>query len=121
MIRLANTPMPHVPHVAQSLLDLFRKKKMLTQLQRPAPEPDPEPNPAPDAAQLMPRSRISPDDWDDLFHAVTERLESCVATLPTPDATEQQRVQTTVLECVSALKQLQTALAQARQAPRQTT
>ncbi|MGB4115766.1 MAG: hypothetical protein WBK51_04365 [Polaromonas sp.] len=118
MIRLANTPMPHVPHVAPSVLDLFRSKGSLNNMHRhiPAPEPNPEPNPAPDAVLALAHSCISPLDWDQLFNAITTRLESCVAGLADSGSGlehlpgSQASIQATVLECVTALNQLQSDL-----------
>jgi hypothetical protein len=136
MIRLANTPMPHVTCMAQSVLDVFRAKTMLNNMHRPipSPEPDPEPNPGPDAARQNGQARkaampispvvhgsISPADWDELFRAVQVRLAHCVSDA-VPQAPElplhDQRAvtQAVVLDCVEALKHLHAALVSERAA-----
>lgn len=117
MIRLANTPMPHVTDVAQSELGLFRSKGIAQNMHRPipAPEPNPEPNPGPDANFLTVRPTISPDDWDELFHAIQKRLQNCVsdALVLAPELPLHSRhelTKQTVLECVESMQQLHAAL-----------
>ena len=121
MIRPANTPMPHVKSDALSVLQMFRAQDASYMSHRPipAPEPNPEPNPQPDGLTNESHSNIPIADWDELFHAVTARLEGCVSNPKMQSLAEKvpataQSVQATVLECVSALNQLHAALVQER-------
>ena len=121
MIRLANSPAPHVTTMAHSMLDLFRIKEATHTMHRPipAPEPNPEPNPGPDAI-FSGHVNILPEDWDALFRAVQVRLEHCVgdALLKAPQMALLDRHTVTkaaVLECVEAMKQLHAALMLERQ------
>jgi hypothetical protein len=123
MIRLANTPTPHITSVAQSVLDLFRGKGSLAKMHRPipAPEPSPEPNPEPDGAMRALRSTIAPDDWDELFRAIQARLEHCFddAQTKTPELPLHDRhlvAKAVVMQCIESMKQLQNALTKERQA-----
>ena len=122
MSQLASTPMPHVNSAAPSGLRVSSVKNILDMAPRPipAPEPDPEPNPAPDGMAEASHLDIATVDWDELFHAVTARLEGCVNGTAVQKLVDQvpgiaQSVQTTVLECVSALNQLHAALVRERQ------
>ncbi len=122
MIRLANTPMPHVTQVAQSVLGLFRSKGAAQSVHRPIPAPElnPEPNPGPDANLLDLRPKIAPEDWDELFHAIQKRLENCVsdALVKAPELPLHNRhelTKKTVLECVESMQQLHAALTIERQ------
>jgi hypothetical protein len=122
MIRLANTPMPHVAHAAQSVLGLFRSKGLAQNMHRPipAPEPDPEPNPGPDANLQTGGSSICTDDWDEMFHAIQQRLENCVndARVKAPELPLHSRhelTKATVLECVESMQLLHAALTVERQ------
>lgn len=121
MIRLANSPAPHVTTMAHSMPDLFRIKDASHTMHRPipAPEPSPEPNPGPDAIRGN-HTNILPEDWDVLFRAVQVRLERCVGdALPkTPQHELHDRhtvIKSAVLECVDAMKQLHAALTRERQ------
>ena len=122
MIRLANTPMPHVKSAARSVLQIFRGKEISYMTPNPvsAAERNPESNPAQDSMAGEPHLDIAPNDWDELFHAVTARLEGCVSNTKMQGLADKvpataQSVQTTVLECVSALNQLHAALVHERQ------
>lgn len=122
MIRLANTPMPHVTVADQSVLGMYRSKGLAESMHRPipAPEPNPEPNPGPDASLLTVRARIPPEDWDQLFHAIQNRLENCVgdALVKAPELplhSRHERTKNTVLECVESMQQLHAALIIERQ------
>ena len=121
MIRLANSPPPHVPTMSHSMLDLFRMKDSSHTMHRPipAPEPNPEPNPGPDAI-FKSHANISPEDWDVLFGAIQARLEHCVgdalsrsSELPPHD--RHTLTKAAVLDCVGAMKQLHAALTLERQ------
>ena len=133
MISLASTTAHRVTSHKQSLPDAYGSQNMpppqppFTQniMHRPipAPEPNPEPNPGPDSvtqSSHTSHSSISPVDWDELFHAVQQRLAHCVddalyrACELAPD--ERHHVtQTEVLACVDAMKQLQVSLTLERQ------
>ena len=122
MIRLANTPIPHVTGAEQSVLGLFRSKGSAENMHRPipSPEPDPEPNPGPDARLQKVGSSISPNDWDELFRAVQARLERCFddALIKEPELPLHSRHELTkqmVLECVESMQQLHAALTVERQ------
>lgn len=125
MIRLANTPAPHVAIPAYSVLDLFGSKNMPPDIHRPipSPEPNPEPNPGPDAAVQSTHdshANIAQADWDALFRAVQVRLEQCVgnAIATSPELALHDRHEVTkaaVLECVEAMTQLHAALTLERQ------
>jgi hypothetical protein len=114
MIQLATDPMPFVKSEAASVLAMFSAKNGSSMTHRPipAPEPSPEPNPEPDAAMNALHSHIAPTDWNELFQAITARLESCVTNPASTGSTQEHllggapSIQATVLECVSALKQL---------------
>ncbi|WP_092007616.1 hypothetical protein [Polaromonas sp. OV174] len=81
-----------------------------------------------DTTQVGPLARLPPPshplniaigDWDELFRAVEERLTLIVGTRPagTPEPQMRDtagRIQVVVLECVSALDQLHTALTHER-------
>ena len=122
MIRLANSPTPHVPSMAQSVLDLFCAKSNSTHMHRPlpAPVPNPETKGVPDAGSVLKKGTISPDDWDDLFRAVQTRLETCVdealnnsLVLPLPK--RHAVTKAAVLECVASMKHLHASLTLERQ------
>ena len=86
---------------------------------RPEPDPNPEPNPEPDSTVNARRSEISPADWDILFHAVIERLETCAGHAPLAEMPEHAlgvsgSIQTTLRECVVSMKWLQVALLRER-------
>ena len=124
MIRLVNTTAPHVPNMRPLVLDLFRSNsasQLESQVMRhtihrpiPAPEPNPEPNPGPDAVRHNSHAKnvsIPVLDWDELFRAILVRLEYCVgdSQLRTPQLALYDRhtvTKETVLECVTAMKQL---------------
>ena len=58
---------------------------------------------------------IAPEDWDDLFGAVRQRLRDAVAQAPAPTTGSRPdeplaRVRASVLECVAALDQLHASL-----------
>ena len=122
MIRLANSPVPHVTSVAQSVLDLFCAKTDSTHMQRPLPAPvaNSEFKLAPDPGPVAKKGTISPDDWDDLFHAVQTRLETCVdealnnsLVLPLPK--RHAVTKAAVLDCVASMKHLHASLTLERQ------
>lgn len=56
-------------------------------------------------------SKIAPQDWDELFHAVESRLSASVSDAVQNDG----KTRVTVLECVEALDQLHDALMHERQ------
>ena len=117
MIRLANTPMPHVTNMSRSILDMFRIKDLPNNMNRPIPSPEPnlESNFGPDANYDSGHGNISPADWDELFRAVQVRLEHCVsdALHKAPELALHARhevTRTVVQECVEAMRQLHAAL-----------
>ena len=119
MIRLANSPMPHVTSMSQSVLDMFRVKSNSNLMHRSIPAP--EPNPAPDGDLEVNHFNILPDDWDELFHAVQTRLENCVevafskaSELPLHE--NLAVIKADVLDCVASLRQLHDSLILERQA-----
>ena len=92
----------------------------------PAPKPNREPNPQPDAAigvrsaQIAQTSHISPADWDELFHAITARLEACSGTARLTHVPEHMlgvtaSLQVAVRECAASLQLLHMALVRERQ------
>lgn len=67
---------------------------------------------APVAPARTPVTRISVDDWDALFRAVTTRLKEAAGVQPQHSPAAD--LQPVVLECVDALQLLHAALAQER-------
>ena len=85
----------------------------------PDPSPNLELNPEPDSAASARRSEISPDDWDILFHAVIERLQTCAGHAPLAQMPEHAlgvsgSIQATLRECVVSMKWLHVALLRER-------
>ncbi len=82
MIRLATSPTPHTVNNKGFVLDMLKAKSQADTTSHgiPGPDPRPEPNPAPDTAAPPPQAAIDPADWDILFKAVTERLQTCLHT-----------------------------------------
>ena len=123
MTRLATSTEPlAVRNARSSALTMFRANNSAEDAHRdiPEPEPNPEPNPAPDGAVTARGSKLSPADWDVLFNAVTARLQACGGSdmptnLPEHLLGASASMQTTVRECVEALKRLQVDLTQERQ------
>lgn len=119
MIRLANSPMPHVTSMSQSVLDMFRVKSNSNLMHRPIPAP--QASHAPEGGLNVNHMNILPDDWDELFHAIQTRLENCVevafskaAELPLHE--NLAVIKADVLDCVASLRQLHASLILERQA-----
>jgi hypothetical protein len=136
MIRLASSPEPHVratdrspavtlpseplvPKLAAGGLESGGKvpesRSEPEQLSLPAIPALPEPAPA-----SRPGVEIAVPDWDELFHAVEARLRASVdvsmvsGSIEKPLAGVTGDVQLVVLECLTALRQLHTALTHER-------
>ena len=125
MIRTANSLGPHTASNAPWVRTMFKETNLFDATQRsaqqprqkpdPDPEPNPEPNPEPDSALHAGHFEISPADWDTLFHAVIERLQTCaghapLAQIPEHALGESPSVQATLHECVLSMKWLHVAL-----------
>jgi hypothetical protein len=122
MIRLADTPTPHVTQVAQSVLDLFHSKGALNDMYGsiPADQPNPASTSEPVDIKSTGHGNISHADWDELYHAIQVRLEHCVndALDKAPQLAADERLAATkiaVMECVDAMRQLHAALILERQ------
>ena len=122
MIRLASSPEPHTMTSAVTALSQLRAIRMNDESHRdiPAPEPDPEPNPEPDAALKAQACAISQADWDTLFDAVTERLQSSTGPAALQSIPEHllgvvSTLQETVGECVESLNSLHAMLVRERE------
>ena len=112
MIRLANSPAPHLTKVAQSLLLMSRVGFA---------DYGGGPHAAPASGMVQFQHDIMPADWDALFQAISTRLESCVSQALTHAQTlplHERYADTykTVLECVEDMRQLHKALMQERTA-----
>ena len=138
MIRLASSSALYAARTSRSLLTAFRTSNMtIAQLNlmtdskykseiEALPTPDTVPNsihspnlPEHHASTNTCHSLITTVDWDKLFLAVTARLEGCVndakaQRFASPVPGTAQSMQTAVLECVSDLKHLHTALVRKR-------
>lgn len=118
MIRLANTPTPHVITMAHSVLCMFQPDLTPEDMQCAASAP--EVACAQGAVSKTQSSFIAPADWDELFVAVQNRLECCVGdtlnhspALPLQD--QKLVVKKAVLESVEALRNLHYSLLLERQ------
>ena len=112
MIRLANSPAPHLTKVAQSILHMSRSG---------FPDYWPRPHVAPASGVVTLQPDIMPADWDALFQAIQTRLETCVSQALThaqnlPLHEDHAATCKAVLECVEDMRQLHTALIQERMA-----
>ena len=112
MIRLANSSVPHLTTVAQSILHMS-----LSGFSEYAVRP----HLASGSGMVQFQPDILPADWDALFQAVQTRLETCVghALSHAQDFPLHERHAATykaVLECVGDMRQLHTALIQERMA-----
>jgi hypothetical protein len=122
MIRLADTPTPHVTQVAQSVLGLLRSKGARNDMYGsiPADQPNPASTSEPVDIKSTGHGIISHADWDELYHAIQVRLENCVndALDKAPQLALDKRIAATkiaVTECVDAMRQLHAALILERQ------
>ena len=132
MIRLANMPMPHppsTPRMSNSSLvpslprmsssphlvfDLLNINTMTTSTTRPdiAQAGNFKRNAGQTTGQPAANSIIAPEDWNELFLAIQERLENCVNDLvftKNPEMSliaRKARTKQVVLECVQAMKVL---------------
>ena len=112
MIRLANSPAPHLTKVAQSILHMSHSG---------FPDDWPRPHVAPASGMVAFQPDILPADWDALFQAISTRLETCVSQALThaqilPLHERHAATFQAVLECVADMRQLHTALIQERMA-----
>jgi hypothetical protein len=117
MIRLADTPTPHVTQVAQSVLGLFRSKGARHDMYDsiPADQPNPASTSEPVDIKSTGYGNISHTDWDELYHAIQVRLENCVngGLDKAPQLVAPERLaatKTAVMECIDAMRQLHAAL-----------
>ena len=112
MIRLANSPAPHLTKMAQSILHMSRSG---------FPDYGVRPCVAPASGMVQFQPDIMPADWDALFQAIQTRLEACVSQALThaqnlPFHEGHAATCKAVLECVEDMRQLHTALIQERMA-----
>ena len=130
MIELASksdlSEQPYNAGTANSRLTMFKNTSGLDSsirnihAPRLEPESSPEPNLEPDPAASAAHSDIAPADWDMLFHAVIERLETCAGHAPPEQMAEHAlgvtaALQATLLECVASMNHLHAALSRERQ------
>jgi hypothetical protein len=122
MIRLADTPAPHVTQVAPSVLGFLRSKGARNDMYRsiPADQPNLAFTSEPVEVKSTGHGNISHADWDQLYHAIQVRLENCVndARDKAPQLAADERMaatKTAVMECVDAMRQLHAALILDRQ------
>lgn len=103
--------------MSHSVLDMFSVKSNPAPTQRAASVPDHniEPDSVPNAELKTKGATIAPDDWDDLFHAIESRLETCVDqtlnnSLALPLPKRHAVTKAAVLECVASMRQLHASL-----------
>ena len=132
MIRLANMPIPHppstprmsnssfvpsLPRMSSSphlVFDLLNINTLTTSTTRPdiVQGGNFKPNAGQSTGQPAANSIIAPEDWNELFLAIQERLENCVNDLvftKNPEMSliaRKARTKQVVLECVQAMKVL---------------
>ena len=106
MIRLANSPDPHVTSASRSAVQLLRQISYDYLVRSSVAQ----------ASSMVSQPEIMADNWDTLFQAVQTRLETCVSHAQELPLHERHVASfQAVLECVADMRYLHAALTQERQ------